>query len=352
MICFAEDNAMFEKILVPLDGSLISTCVLPHVAAMARIANNSVTLLRILESAGGTSINPVDWQLQKSEAQCYLQETGKIIEKSLGAAPEIVLLEGRPADRLIEYAHQNNTDLVVLSSHGQSGLHNWNVSSNTQKVLYRVGKSVLLVRAYQAAAPLSTDTIEPIRYRKILVPLDGSHRSEHMLAAAVSLAESHNAELLLVHVVTRPTMMQRMPLTAEDAALVEQIFERNQVYAAKYFEQLRGRLTPKPQTHLLTGQNVPAALHNFVNQNEIDLVMLSAHGHSGEGQWPFGSIVSSFVNYGITPLLIMQDMPDRTLQPSFVERIAKASQMQGSRTSGGENVPDTERLVGKAEMGR
>ncbi len=344
---------MFEKILVPLDGSLIATCVLPHVAAMSRVSNKSVTLLRVMEAGNSNkSINPVDWQLQKSEAQSYLEETGAALEQSIVGHPEIALLEGRPADRIIEYANQSDADLVVLSSHGQGGLHNWNVSSNTQKVIYRVGKSVLLVRAYQAAAPLPNDEIKPVRYRKILVPLDGSQRAEHLLTSAAALAEWHDAELLLVHVVTRPTMMQRMPLTAEDAALAEQIFERNQVYANKYFEQLRGRLQPKPQTHLLTNQNVPAVLHNFVNQNEIDLVMMSAHGHSGEGQWPFGSVVSSFVNFGMTPLLIMQDMPSQTVQPSFLERIAKASQMQSTRTTGGENVPDPERLLGKATVGR
>lgn len=344
---------MFEKILVPLDGSLIATCVLPHVAAMARVTNQSVTLLRVMESGGhGATINPVDWQLQKSEAQSYLEETGIAIEESITGHADVVLLEGRPADRIIEYAYQSDADLVVLSSHGQGGLHNWNVSSNTQKVIYRVGKSVLLVRAYQAAAPMPHDEIKPARYRRILVPLDGSQRAEHLLTSAVALAEWHDAELLLVHVVTRPTMMQRMPLTAEDATLAEQVFARNQGYANKYFEQLRSRLQLKPQTHLLINQNVPAALHNFVNQNEIDLVMLSAHGYSGEGQWPFGSVVSSFVNFGITPLLIMQDMPGQTVQPSFMERIAKASQMQGTRTTGGENVPDPERLLGKAEMGR
>jgi nucleotide-binding universal stress UspA family protein len=344
---------MFEKILVPLDGSLIATCVLPHVAAMARLTNQTVTLLRIMDSRdSGMTVNPVDWQLQKSEAQHYLQETGKKIQESITGTPESVLLEGRPADRIIEYANQNEVDLVVLSSHGQGGLHSWNVSSNTQKVLYRVGTSVLLVRAYQANAPLPQEAIKPIRYRRILVPLDGSQRAEHVLASATALAEGHDAELILVHVVTQPTMMQRMPLTAEDATLAEQIFERNQIHANKYFEQLRGRLQPKPQTHVLTNHNVPAVLHNFVNQNEIDLVLLSAHGHSGEGRWPFGSIVSSFVNFGMTPLLIMQDMPGQVIEPTYVERITKATQGQAPRSTGGENVPDSERLLGKVEMGR
>ncbi len=333
---------MFDKILVPLDGSLVADCVLPHVAALARQDNQSITLLRVMEphSPGGTAISPVDWQLQKSEAKSYLEETEAALGSLVAGDPTVALLDGRSAERIIEYAEQDESDLVVLSSHGESGLHRWNVSSTTQKVIYRVGRSVLLVRAYQADTAIDRDDLQPVRYRRILVPLDGSQRAEHVLPTATALAEEHEAELLLVHVVTKPTLMQRMPLATEDAALVEAIFERNQSYAERYFQQLRGRLPSNAQSHVLSNTNVPAALHEFVNQNQIDLVLLSAHGSSGEGQWPFGSIVSSFVNFGLTPLLIMQDMPGRLAEPSYVERIARSTQTHTSRTAGGENIPD------------
>ncbi|MCB0061242.1 MAG: universal stress protein [Caldilineaceae bacterium] len=342
---------MFEKILVPLDGSLVADCVLPHVAAMAQTKNRSVTLLRVMEAgqARGTAVNAIDWQLKKSEAQSYLEETGEALRAGVAGEPKAVLLEGRAAERIIEYADQEEIDLIVISSHGENGLHRWNVSSTTQKIIYRAGRSVLLVRAYQADTGANNHhNVTPIQYHRILVPLDGSQRAEHVLTSAAALAERHGAELLLVHVATKPTMMQRMPLTSEDATLVDQIFERNQTHAERYFEQLRGRLPENTQTFVLTDTNVPAVLHNFVNQNAIDLVLLSAHGASGDGQWPFGSIVSSFVNFGMTPLLIMQDMPGRLSEPMYVERISRSTQMQRSRTAGGENVPD-ETVIKQAE---
>lgn len=342
---------MFEKILVPLDGSQIADCVLPHVAAIAKMGIRSMTLLRVMESARtkGTAVNPVDWQLQKSEAQSYLEETGSVLTNLLEDEPHITLLEGRAAERIVEYADQEEVDLVVLSSHGESGLHRWNISSTTQKIIYRVGRSVLLIRAYQAdRTDNHNQAMEAVRYRRILVPLDGSQRAEHVLTAAVAFAEQHDAEIWLVHVVTKPAMMQRMPLTNEDATLVEKIFERNQSYAERYLEQLRTRLPERTQSYVLTNANVPAVLHDFVNQHEIDLVLLSAHGASGEGQWPFGSIVASFVNFGMTPLLIMQDMPGRLAEPTYVDRIARSTQTSGPRTAGGENIPD-ETVLKQAE---
>ena len=50
-------------------------------------------------------------------------------------------------------------------------------------------------------------------------------------------------------------------------------------------------------------------LHRFVAEEQIDLVLLCAHGFSGQAQWPFGSLAQSFILYGETPLLIVQDMP-------------------------------------------
>ncbi|MCB0186131.1 MAG: universal stress protein, partial [Caldilineaceae bacterium] len=109
---FLENNVMFENILVPLDGSLIATCVLPHVVALSRTNNPTVSLLRVMESGGvgGTSINPVDWQLQKSEAQSYLEETGELLAGQIAGEIDAVVLEGRPADRIIEYAYQMDAD--------------------------------------------------------------------------------------------------------------------------------------------------------------------------------------------------------------------------------------------------
>jgi nucleotide-binding universal stress UspA family protein len=323
---------MFGKIVAPLDGSVLAASVLPHVVALVQATGAQVTLLRVMgrEANALSAISPVDWQLQKTEAQIYLDELSSRLTPLLTPPPAVLLLEGHVADRIIEYAKQNECDLVVLSSHGQSGLHSWNVSSITQKVLARVGRSVLLIRAYQMDTSQLSEW-DGMRYRRIIVPLDGSPRAEHVLPIATALAGWHGAELMLVHVVTRPTMIQRMPLTAEDSALAEQLFERNQTQAHKYLEQLRLRLNPEPQIHLITGENVPATLHRFVNQQGTDLVIMSAHGHSAQRQWPYGSLAMSFVEHGATSLLLLQDMPPNTIEPTAAELAAEANRKQPTR---------------------
>jgi nucleotide-binding universal stress UspA family protein len=63
------------------------------------------------------------------------------------------------------------------------------------------------------------------------------------------------------------------------------------------------------QTHLLTSNNAAVALHQLAEQEQIDMVALSAHGYSGNQQWPYGGMVNNFILYGKVPLLIVQDLP-------------------------------------------
>lgn len=331
---------MFDKIIVPLDGSTFAASVIPHVVAMVQVTGAQVTLLRVMveNHTTRTAVDPVNWQLQKTEAQAYLDEMSERLTQWIDGQPETVLLEGRAADRIIEYARQSECDLVVLSSHGQSGLSGWNVSSVAQKVIRRVARSTLLVRTFQMmAGPQESE--ERLHYRRIVVPLDGSPRAEHVLPNATALAEWHGAELHLVHAVARPTMIQRMPLTAEENALAEQLFERNQAQAQKYLEQLRSRLQPAPQIHVITGENIPAVLHKFVQQQEADLILLSAHGYSAQQQWPYGSLVTSFIEHGAVSLLVLQDMPPNALEPTAAELAVAAISKQPTRATNGNDQP-------------
>ena len=302
---------MFSHILTPLDGSPLAACVFPHVVALARVTEAQVTLLRVLErsrSALEGHVNPFDWQMQKREAQAYLDEMAARLLHTLDLPVKTDLLEGSPAAEIVEYAQRTEADLVVLSSHGEGGLSGWHTSSIAQKVIQRAGTSVLLARAWRPEASCEPAQWGGQHYQRILVPLDGSPRAECVLPIATALA-AHADALWLVHGVTRPALFERLPLTTEDQALLAQIVARNQQQAEQYFAQLQARLLPAPHTHLLTNHNVTAMLHRFVAEHQIDLVVLAAHGCAGQAQWPFGSLTQSFIQYGETSLLIVQDMP-------------------------------------------
>jgi nucleotide-binding universal stress UspA family protein len=313
---------MFDPILVPLDGSQLSECVLPHAVAIARPFNAEMILLRMLEENRahdtGQMFDLLNWQINKTEAQLYLEKTKARIEET-NIPARIAVLEGLVADGITEYAQSQGMKLIVLSSHGQSGLSKWGISSTTQKIILSAPTSVFIVRASQQAP---SDVIPPTPfYHNLLVPLDGSQRAEHVLPLVTQLAQFHSSQIHLVQVVQTPEMARQMPATHEDVDLSNRLIARNREEAESYLEQVKTRSSLEGiavKTHLIVSDHAAAALHQLEEQENVDLVILSAHGYSGNHQWPYGSMTNHFIMYGKSHLLIVQD------QLAKVDSIASA----------------------------
>ena len=313
---------MFEHILIPLDGSHLAECVLPHALAIAQAFESKVTLLRVLERSQTTdrplSVDPLGWHIRKTEAEAYLSGVAARLQE-LGLRVEHVLREGPAAEQIIEFAHSTDASLIILSSHGLSGLSGWNISGVVQKIILRAYASVMIVRAYLP----STLDLKSARYRRLLAPLDCSQRAECVLQHVTALAQFHESEVLLAHVVRRPELVRRSPPTQEDIELVNQLTERNRLEAAQYLKLLQSQTPLKVETRLLVSDNVAGTLHELVKQESADLVVLCAHGHSGGIKWPYGNVTLNFIAYGSTPLLIVQDISQHEAESTEAEIAAR-----------------------------
>jgi nucleotide-binding universal stress UspA family protein len=313
---------MFQRILLPLDGSVLAECVLPHAAALARAYDSELFLLRVQDSSAAITrprpVDPLDWQIRKAEAETYLQEiAGRL--KNLGLNVQYDLLEGRAAESIITYAHNQDSDLILMSSHGQSGLSPWNVSSVVQQVILRAKRSVMIVRAYE---PVVED-MASFCYRRILLALDGSQRAESVLPTAESLARANESQIVIAHVVRRPEIIRRTPPSQEELDLAAQLTERNREEMSRYLTELQARLDVRVETRILVSDKLTGTLHTLVEDEDVDLVILSAHGYSGESRFPFGGVVISFIDYGITPLLIIQDLSENYIEPTRAEEVVR-----------------------------
>lgn len=319
---------MINHILVPLDGSTLAECVLPHVVAIAPMTNARVTLVHVMEplqnERGSPAVDPVEWHLQKQNSERYLEQVAGQLKDSGVLGVEHVILEGNPANSVVDYARGNNVDLIVLSTHGQSGLSGWNVSSVVQKILLRSYKSILLVRAY---LPTSAE-VTRVHYKRLFLGIDCSPRSEFVLPFAISLAQYHNSQLVLETVVERPQSINRLPLSAQDLQLIDKLVERNSRAASHYLGQLITQFSMKEieiAAHVSTGESAVSVLHDLVDESNADLVLLAAHGATGEQRWPYGSMTTSFIAYGSTSLLIMQDLHDGEVHQTPAEIAVRES---------------------------
>ncbi|MFO7624503.1 MAG: universal stress protein [Anaerolineales bacterium] len=318
---------MFERILVPLDRSPLAECVLPHVVAVARSLDSQLMLLHVLSPSdrqgGLRAVDSLDSQLRRAEAESYLEGVRARLQE-VGVAAQTKVIDGDAAEQILTFARENQIGLAILSSHGRSGLSGWNVSSVVQKVIMRAPISLMIVRAYQPAQP----DLAGLRYRRVMVPLDGSPRAESVLPLATTLARAE-AQVVLAHVVQRPQMPRRTPPSQEDSDLADRIVERNRSEAEQYLETVRAQLpSTAVETRLLISNHAAAALHELAEQENADLVLLCAHGYSGELRWPYGGMAVGFVAYGSSPLLIFQDAPAREIAPTPAE---VAAQKNGRR---------------------
>jgi nucleotide-binding universal stress UspA family protein len=312
---------MFTHILIPLDGSPLAECVLPHALSVAKAFQADVIFFHALDQSQNTgSLNPIDpikWQLKKREMESYLEEQVSLFETS-GVKAEKVIEEGASAECIINYTKSHPVDLIVLSTHGLSGLSRWNVSGVVQKIILRATKSTLLIRAYKA----SPYSVGKQRYQRFFLGLDCSARSEFVIPVAMRMASYFHASAVLGTVIREPAILSRFPLSEKDLQLIESINSRNQQEASHYLEQISAQFA---QTGIETKINLKidnkeiAALHNMVDEEQADMVLLVAHGHSCVERWPYGSVASSFILYGTTSLLIMQDLSEGELQVSQAE---------------------------------
>jgi len=147
---------MYQKILVPLDGSELAECVLPHVEAICGGCKvKDVVLARVVEpfrqlSGSDYSIRPeevarIDAESMAAADQYLKQAKNKM--KLSGSTVAIETLRGSPASELAEYAAKNGVDLIIIATHGRSGVSRWVWGSVADRVLRSACVPVLMVRA-------------------------------------------------------------------------------------------------------------------------------------------------------------------------------------------------------------
>jgi nucleotide-binding universal stress UspA family protein len=299
-----------RHVLVPLDGSSLAECALPWAVAVAQAFAARITLLRVLErpdlsSSTSHHHDAVDLEIRRVEASSQLASIDRDL-KARHLTSAIEVRQGRPAEQIVTFAGAHQVDLVVLSTHGEGGLSGWALSSTAAMVVARTRTSVLIVPARIAEGR----RIGEIRLRRILVPLDCSPRAECVLPLATALARAHDAELILAHVVPTPEMPRRLPASAEDLAVASRVTERNRLEGGQYLDELRVRLDRDVQvkTRLVVSSRRARAIRAMADEADVDLVMMAAHGRTGDATERYGSVAARLLEESGRPTIVVQDL--------------------------------------------
>ncbi len=351
---------MYNRILVPLDGSTLAERAIPHAEEFARIFGANIILLQVLEPTSfhenPKAVDPLSWQIRKAEAELYMQRITKQIRENLGEdlTAEIdvnkiratySIREGKTAENIVTFAHSENIDLLVISTHGSGGLTRWNMSSVTQKVINMIYLPVLIVRAYNK--PMTGPG--SVHYRSILLPIDSSRRAESALSAGVALArgdisngfessvntsEQQNSpamplvktKLILVAVIKPPEIPIPEPYPFEIEKLSQELMQVSRLAVGNYLNEMKERLPVECESRVLENISVSSALQELASyEEEIDLVVLCAHGYTGQYAWPYGSIARNYIEHGTKSVLVIQDVARSMVPPTAAEIAAEKS---------------------------
>jgi nucleotide-binding universal stress UspA family protein len=160
---------MFDKILVPLDGSKVAECSLPYVEALAKGQNvKGIILLRVCEKPNISSDYPPNmpesWEqhvghiMKGVQQQCSLYLGG--VDKKLRESGVKVTVEsclGNAAEEIVNFAEKNQVNLIVMASHGRSGVSKWAFGSVAEKVFRSTSIPVLMIKAAGQKIPDSRE---------------------------------------------------------------------------------------------------------------------------------------------------------------------------------------------------
>lgn len=307
-----------------LDRSRRSHHVAQHALAIASALCVPVTLLQVLEAgpAGDVRADPLEWEIRRREARASLEPLAAILCDDT-CSVDSAIAEGHAADQICLWSTDRSPELVVLGMHGEGAQNDDGLGSTARSVLDRSTGSVLLV----PEADNPSANMGAVRYRRLLVPVDGSSRAESVLPLAIRLAEATGADLLIAYVIAIPELIESGPLEPDDIELRERVVHRNERVAKEYLARLRGYVALSglaARTMVLHDGDVRSRLGRFIAEENVDLVVLSTHGHSGRRDVPYGSVTAHLIAHSAVPLLIVRNPPALAAQRGMNANLAGA----------------------------
>lgn len=283
----------FSKIVIPVDFSPLSRKALGHAFALAG-PETRVELVHATEPLAYP--HPSLWTgglarlselMEQTQAQA--KASLKALQKELAAAhPGVALgasaVAGQPAEAVAELAREQKADLIVMSTHGRSGLSHVLLGSVAERLLALAPCPVLVTRPEGAGPP-------PLK--RFLVAVDRSEHSGRALQLAARMAQSFDATITVVHAWPAPFFDETQEL---DGALFERIRQAAREELEAFIEGLQLPSGLKIESHIVPGE-VGSSVQQQIAERKPDLLFLGTHGRHGLKRLLLGSVAQSAVRY-------------------------------------------------------
>ncbi len=298
---------MFTRLLVPLDGSRLAEAALPVAERLALAFDAVMMLLHVVERGARTTVHDEQHFTDRAGSDHYLHV---LVDQSRARGVQVTVHthdvpEGDVAASIALHATEEHCDLIVLCTHGSSGVRGLLSGSIAQQVLQRGTTPVLLVRPPARGVP--TPAFDP---HTILVPLDGTTAAEVALGPATTLATKLEARLHLMMVVATPETVRgdRAAVATLLPSATRALLDIEQEQAAVYLRAQAARLQTEGLdvvTEVRRGDTAQQ-LAGEAAEHGIDLLVASTHGRAGlQAVWA-GSTTARLLSRTTTPILLLR----------------------------------------------
>jgi nucleotide-binding universal stress UspA family protein len=296
---------MYTRMLVPLDGSKVAEQVLPYARFLAKSLGIPTELLGVVDPetlvafANPAQGRPLDTLVAEtmSRSAIYLETTARSFQ---GAQVKSSVAKGKPEDEVIERAAADKNTLIVMATHGRSGLQRWLLGSVADKVLHGATNHLLLIRASDQG---KTDGEAPLK--TVIVPLDGSPLAERALPVVVDLAKKMDLQVVLVRAYALPPTISAEDYGYYSAELLDHLESEARDYLQGKINEIKQKGIATVTSVVNTGYGAEEII-TLARNTPDNLIVMCTHGRSGIQRTVLGSVTDRVVRHSGDPVLIVQ----------------------------------------------
>ncbi|HXV83789.1 MAG TPA: universal stress protein [Candidatus Binatia bacterium] len=296
---------MYTRMLIPLDGSKVAEQVLPYARFLAKALGIPAELLGVVDPETLVAFSnpaqgrPLDTLVAEttSRTATYLDTTARSFQ---GAQIKCSVEKGKPEDVVIEKAAVDKNTLIVMGTHGRSGIQRWLLGSVTDKVLHGTTQHLLLVRASDQG---KTDGEAALK--TVILPLDGSALAEQALPHVVDLAQKMKLEVVLVRAYALPPAISAEDYGYYSADLLDQLESEARDYLQEKVNEVKQRGIERVASVVNTGYGAEEII-TLARNTPDNLIAMCTHGRSGIKRWVWGSVTDRVVRHSGDPVLIIR----------------------------------------------
>jgi len=296
---------MYTRMLIPLDGSKVAEQVLPYARFLAKALRIPVELLGVVDPEALVAFsNPAQGRHldtlvaeAASRTAIYLETTAQSFQ---GARVKCSVGKGKPEDEVIEKAAADKNTLIVMATHGRSGIQRWLLGSVADKVLHGATNHLFLVRASEQG---KTDGEAPLQ--TAIVPLDGSALAEQVLPYVLDLTKKMKLKVVLMRAYALPPAISAEDYGFYSADLLDHLESEARDYLAEKVNEVEQKGVENVASVVNTGYGAEEII--MLARNTPDnFIAMCTRGRSGVQRWVLGSVTDRVVRHSGDPVLIIR----------------------------------------------